>query len=261
MKNNNSMRLASLILLGILLSACTQSYSPTSLITPTLIPTGLFVVSPFPSGQDPMQLVADLGTQTALARNASPFGTPGVLSTPATIISTVSTPTTSTLPGGTLFAPLSVTPRPGTTNVPVFVTTPAPVTVIPGVSTTGATVVVPTISSVRPTTYKLQQGEFPFCLARRFNVDPDALLAASGLSSADTTNLSPGTTLTIPQTGSFPGTLAWHNHPDTYTVTSSTETVYSVACYYGDVYPETVAKSNNIALTAALTVGQKLTIP
>ena len=258
MKNRNSMRLASLILLGVLLSACTQSYSPTSLTTPTLIPTGLFVVSPFPSGQDPMQLVADLGTQTALARTAGAFGgTPGILSTPATL----STPMTSSLPG-TILTPQSPTPRVGTTSLPVFVTTPAPITVIPGASTTtSSTVVIPTISSVRPTTYILKQGEFPYCVARRFNVDPDALLTASGLTSASATNLNAGTTLTIPQTGTFPGTRALHNHPDTYTVDFASETLYSIACYYGDVYPESIAKANNISLSATLTAGQKLSIP
>lgn len=253
MKKKISVRLASLILLGaILASACTQQYSQAPLTTPTLIPTGLFV-SPFPSGQDPMQVVADLGTQTAMAKTAEAIGgTPG----------TPSTPTTPGTPG-TIITPLSgasLTPTLGTPGI-LVVTTPAPVTVIPGASTNAATVVVPTISSVRPTTYKLQQGEFPFCIARRFNVDPDALLTASGLSSADTTNLSPGTTLTIPQTGSFPGTRAWHNHPDTYTVTSSTETLYSIACYYGDVYPEAIAQANNLPLNVVLSVGQKLSIP
>ena len=50
-----------LLMLGAMLaSACTQTYSQAPLATPTLIATGLFV-SPFPSGQDPLQVVADLG--------------------------------------------------------------------------------------------------------------------------------------------------------------------------------------------------------
>jgi LysM repeat protein len=257
MKNKTSVRLASLMLLGIFLTACTQSYSPAPLATPTLIPTGLFVVSPFPSGQDPMQLVADLGTQTALAKTAEAVGgTPG---TPSTV-TTPSTPSTPILPGGTIITPENVTPEPGTTTVPVIVTTPAPITVVPGATTAAAsTVIVPTISSVRPTSYTLQSGEWPVCIARRFNVNPDDLAALNGL--VDSQIVQPGLVLQIPQTGTFPGPRAWHNHPDTYTVDFSTETINSIACYYGDVYPESIAKANNLSLNAALTPGQKLSIP
>ncbi len=75
-----------LILGMILVSACTQTYSQAPLATPTLISTGLFV-SPFPSGQDPLQVVANLGTQTAAAKTAQAGGgTPvaAVSGTPAT---------------------------------------------------------------------------------------------------------------------------------------------------------------------------------
>jgi len=244
MKKKISVRLASLILLGsILVSACTQQYSQAPLATPTLIPTGLFV-SPFPSGQDPMQVIADLGTQTALAN-----GTPGTPSTPAT-------------PGtpGTAITPLtgaSLTPTLGTPGIPLVVTTPAPITVMPGATTSvPSTVVVP---SGRPATYTLQSGEWPFCIARRFNLNPDDLAALNGLH--DSQVVQPGLVLQIPQTGTFPGTRAWHTHPDTYTVDFSTETLYSIACYYGDVYPETIAQANNLPLNATLTVGQQLSIP
>ena len=241
MKKKISVRLASLILLGsILVSACTQQYSQAPLATPTLIPTGLFV-SPFPSGQDPMQVIADLGTQTALAN-----GTPGTPATPGT--------------PGTAITPLtgaSLTPTLGTAGIPLVVTTPAPITVVPGATTSvPSTVVVP---SGRPTTYTLQSGEWPFCIARRFNLNPDDLAALNGLH--DSQIVQPGLVLQIPQTGTFPGVRAWHTHPDTYTVDFSTETLYSIACYYGDVYPETIAQANNLPLSAALTVGQQLNIP
>ena len=241
MKKKISVRLASLILLGsFLVSACTQQYSQAPLATPTLIPTGLFV-SPFPSGQDPMQVIADLGTQTALAN-----GTPGTPATPGT--------------PGTAITPLtgaSLTPTLGTAGIPLVVTTPAPITVVPGATTSvPSTVVVP---SGRPTTYTLQSGEWPFCIARRFNLNPDDLAALNGLH--DSQIVQPGLVLQIPQTGTFPGVRAWHTHPDTYTVDFSTETLYSIACYYGDVYPETIAQANNLPLSAALTVGQQLNIP
>jgi hypothetical protein len=44
-------------------------------------------------------------------------------------------------------------------------------------------------------------------------------------------------------------------------VASSSETVYSVACLFGDVDPAAIAQANNISPGAALTVGQQLSIP
>ncbi len=247
MKKKMSVRLASLILLGtILVSACTQQYSQTPLETPTLIPTGLFV-SPFPSGQDPMQVVADLGTQTAMAAESGTATTPGTPDA-AALTGTSSAPLTA--------APL--TPTLGTPGIPLIVTTPAPITVVPGATTAAVplTIVVP---SGRPATYTLQQGEFPYCIARRFNLNPPDLLALNNIS--DGSIFMPGLTLTIPQTGTFPGVAALHTHPDTYTVNSASETLYSIACYYGDVYPEAIGQANNLSVNAALSVGQQLSIP
>ena len=246
MKKNTGVRLVSILVLGMILaSACTQPYSQVPLATPTLISTGLFV-SPFPSGEDPLQVVADLGTQTAMAKTEEAGGT----TTPGT----PGTPTETSAPG----TPLTESPTPTFgTPVTVVVTTPAPVTVIPNGTTT--TVVVPTISVNRPATYTLQSGEYPYCIARRFNLNPDDLLALNGIT--DGGFFYPGNTLTIPQSGSWPGERAWHSHPDTYTVSSSNTTIYSVACYYGDVYPEAIAQANNISLSTLLTVGQVLSIP
>ena len=241
MKKNPKMQLASMLLLAaILASACTQTYSQAPLATPTLLPTGLFV-SPFPSGQDPLQIVADLGTQTAVAKTAEIEGT-ATLGTPGTVTSGLSTPTAGF--GGTL-----------------VVTTPAPVTVIPGsTGTPYSTGIVPTISSSRPSTYTLQVGEYVYCIARRFDLNPDDLLASNNLANGQTVYA--GLTLTIPQTGSFPGARTLHSHPDTYTVSGNNDTsIYGVACYYGDVYPESIAAANNLPLSTALTVGQQLSIP
>ena len=70
MKTNRTMKVTGILLLGVMLaSACTYSYSQAPQGTPTTIPTGLFV-SPFPSGQDPLKIIADLGTQTAQAQTA-----------------------------------------------------------------------------------------------------------------------------------------------------------------------------------------------
>src|SRR5512135_2936863 len=120
MNRHSGVKLIGIIVLaGVLASACTQVYSQAPLGTPTLIPTGLFV-SPFPSGQDPLQIVADLGTQTAMAKTAQAGGTttPPTAGTPGT--TTPPTPTaTGTLPTATLGTPVTV------------VTTAAAVTVMP----------------------------------------------------------------------------------------------------------------------------------
>lgn len=256
MKTNRTVKLAGILLVGVMLvSACTQTYSQTPLGTPTLIPTGLFV-SPFPSGQDPLQIIADLGTQTAQAQTAEAGGaTVAVSGTPGT-------------PGTETGA--SATPTVGTPVTQGAITL-LPVTVIPGGSTftpttqAGGTVVVPTISGTVgpvPSTYTLQKGEWPYCIARRFNVNPNTLLSLNGLTIAQSSMLMPGLVLSIPQTGDpFPADRAWHSHPDTYTVASSDTTVSGVACYYGDITPQAVATANNLSLSSTLTVGQTLTIP
>src|SRR5512146_2485874 len=115
MKMNRTMKLAGMLLLGVMLvSACTQTYSQTPLGTPTLIPTGLFV-SPFPSGQDPLKIIADLGTQTASAMTAEAGGgTVAVAGTPGT----PGTQTTAAAGSGTPSAEASETEA-STTLLPV----------------------------------------------------------------------------------------------------------------------------------------------
>ena len=262
MKITRTAKLAGmLVLVAMLASACTQTYSQTPLGTPTLIPTGLFV-SPFPSGQDPLQIIADLGTQTAQAQTAEAGGaTVAVVGTPVTQPAvTVGTPATATV--GTAVTQGSVTLL--------------PVTVIPGGSTftpttqAGSTVVVPTLGNTAiastvgpvPSTYTLQKGEWPYCIARRYNVNPDELLTLNRLTAAQSTMLMPGLVLSIPQTGDpFPADRAWHGHPDTFTVDTSDTTISGIACYYGDILPSAIATANNTSVNAVLTIGQKLTIP
>jgi len=235
MKKNPNARLAVLLVLAaILVSACTQTYSQAPLTTPTLLPTGLFV-SPFPSGQDPLQIVAALGTQTAMAKTAEIQGT-------AT--------------QGTLTSLLSPTVGFGTQAL----STPAPITVVPGLTSSAyGTQSNPTDTSVRPTTYTLQEGEYIYCIARRFNLNPDDLI---GMNPNASQTVYAGLTLNIPQSGAFPGDRSLHSHPDTYTVSGGNDTsIYGVACYYGDVFPEAIAAANNLQLSSTLTVGQQLTIP
>ncbi len=110
-----------------------------------------------------------------------------------------------------------------------------------------------------PATYTIHKGEYPYCLARRFNIDPNTLLAVNGLGRGQ--YVFPGTVLTIPRNAPpFPGNRAWHPHPDTYTVRYG-DTIYSIACYYGDVSPEAIAAANGISVNASLRPGQTLRIP
>src|SRR5512140_1493083 len=203
MKTNRALMLTGILLVGVLrVSACTQTYSQTPLGTPTLIPTGLFV-SPFPSGQDPLQIIAALGTQTAQAGTVEAGGTVTVAGTPGT-------PTTQQA------ATTTVAGTPGTATVEPTETTASgatllPVTVIPGGSTftpttqPGSTVVIPTVAAGTvgpvPSTYTLQKGEWPYCIARRYNLNPDDLLTINHLTVSQSSMLMPGLVLTLPQTG------------------------------------------------------------
>jgi LysM repeat protein len=235
-----------LIITTVVISACTQSLSQPLTSAATLIPTGLFV-SPFPSVENPMAMIEEFAKATASAQTAAASnGTPG---TPQSIVTgTILTPQT----GGTgTPSPTPGTPTNAIATTPVFVVT----TVTPGGPT--ATSIPP---GSRPSTYTLMKNEFPYCIARRFNVDPEDLLLLNGLSSGDV--YMAGTTLKIPQTGVFPGDRSLRNHPDTYTVTgSSDDTVYGVACKYGDVDPAAIASANGISVSAPLTIGQQIRIP
>ena len=235
-----------LIVSSMLISACTQSLSSAPVATPTLLPTGLFV-SPFPSVENPMAMIEEFAKQTAAAQTSAaggaPVGTPQAVST----IGTVITPEAG------------VTPTPG-------VSTSAPSTPTNAVLTTplaaGSTPVVanntPLPPGTRPQTYILNDGEWPYCIARRFDVDPDALLKASGLVSPDI--YYEGLKLTIPQSGAFPGSRVLVTHPTTYTA-SAGETLYSIACKFGDVFPDAIASANGISVSAKLTTGQAIKIP
>jgi LysM repeat protein len=82
---------------------------------------------------------------------------------------------------------------------------------------TQTNIVVPTSTPGLPANYTLQKGEFPYCIARRFNVNPSDLLSNNGLTANSTTY--PGLRLKIPQNGrTFPGTRSLHKHPTTYSV-------------------------------------------
>jgi len=221
---------STLLLVVILVSGCRQPYSTPPAATNTPIDPNSFFSTPIPSQPANIGDVETITTQTAAAALVSP--TPGIevaTSIPAAGVTATVTPIINLPPTATQ----AVAPAVSTsTSVPV---------------------------GSRPSTYTLKKGEFPYCIARRFNVDPDDLLRLSGLSAG--VLYPPGTVLTIPQSGSFPESRMLRNHPATYTVSSADETVYSVACLFGDVDPSAIAQANGISVDAALSAGQTLNIP
>lgn len=224
---------STLLLVAITTSACNQAYSQPPAVTNTPIDqNSLFATA---LGEPTLSDVKNFATQTALASI-----TPG--------------PATATLAGVTPQGNEMSTPTPIIASNPT--NTP---TATLAVSNSGPTATLIPAGS-KPATYTLQSGEFPYCIARRFNVNPDELIALNGI--VDSQTLYAGKMLTIPQTGNpFPGNRMWHNHPDTYTVDSSSETVYGVACYYGDIDPSLIAQANGISVNASLFAGQQLKIP
>jgi LysM repeat protein len=213
---------AALIAASLLIEACTRSAST----APTATPAG-GTASPLTGQQATMEAVRSaLLTQTAAAGQGggSPSGTP------VPIGSGVST----------------ATPSVGT---PIGTSGPLPT----ATRTLGP---IPTV--VVPATYTLHEGEFPYCLARRFNRAPDDILAINGLTNSSV--LSPGETLSIPTSGTFPGPRALVSHPATYTVFSG-DTIYSVGCRYGDVDPMAIVAANGLSSPYTLTPGTTIQIP
>jgi len=219
----------------VLLVACERSASQPTLATPTAVGTN---TTPQPLGLLHLQ---DLGTQTAMyVQTEVALGV--FTAEPTTDLSlTGQTPT----PEGTLSS---------ATQPPVVLATVTPITG----PTALPIIVVPTATPGHPASYTIHAGEFPYCLARRFNVDPGDLLNLNGLSSGEI--VQPGLTLSIPATGSFPGTRALQAHPTQYTVAVN-DTFYSIACQFGDVDPSAIAASNGMAVTSPVATGTILNIP
>lgn len=138
--------------------------------------------------------------------------------------------------------------------------TPVPVAPAadPETATPEPTKVVVAVDLTVPDKYTLQKGEFPWCLARRFNVDVTTLMNANGLSGS---YYEPGQVLTIPKDAkAYQGERTLRAHPTTYTVKTG-DSFYSIACYFGDVWPEQIAAQNAMSLGDKLTSGTELDIP
>jgi len=235
MKRKNFLLLLVTVLLVLGLAGCVQraSTAPKGAGSPTA--EGEF---PLPgSTDDVMGQLESFATQTAIA-----------------------------LSGGTVVAPppTSVPPAqgtPGSAQVPQATTgAPQATTAVQQAASPSKTpIVVPTATPGKPNSWSLQKGEHPFCIARRFDVNPNDLLDASGLSGGS--SYSVGTVLKIPHNGrGFPGKRSLKSHPATYTV-SSKDTIYSIACEYGDVDPYAIAAANGLSAPYKLDPGQELAIP
>lgn len=110
-----------------------------------------------------------------------------------------------------------------------------------------------------PDSYTLHSGEFIFCLARRFNILPEDIMDYNGYEYG--TLLYPGDTLLLPPNGrAYIGDRALQYHPASYTVIYG-DTLYSIACLYGDVDPRSIAAANDLDLNQVLTPGTVLQIP
>ncbi|NWG06193.1 MAG: LysM peptidoglycan-binding domain-containing protein [Chloroflexi bacterium] len=225
-----------LLVVAVSVSACKTPYSQAPVATNTPISNQNLFSTPI--AQTPgMSDVEVFGTGTALALSS---GTPA--------------------PAGTATnTPIGITPQAATNTATPIVNPPNTPTPTATLAVSGPTAtLIP--SGSKPATYTLQNGEFVYCIARRFNVDPDEILALNGI--VDSQTVYPGLVIKIPQTGNpFPGDRMLRNHPTTYTVTSSDETVFGVACAFGDIDPSLIAQQNGISVNASLTVGQQLSIP
>jgi hypothetical protein len=174
--------------------------------------------------EDPLSSVFNtIATQTALAAG----GSKSLTATPTSLFGATST--------------LASSP----TVSPTMTTTPAPVTNLPV-----------------PNNYKLHEGEWPYCLARRFNILSSSILEANGLTEQEAENLSVGYKLVIPvdDVGTYGPNRQLRTHPTTYTA-SGADTFYSIACAFGDVWPEHIAEANGMELDDNIKAGMLLHIP
>ena len=158
--------------------------------------------------------------------------------------------------------PIEITPEQTTVAIPVPVFTvesPTPeATILAGMATseTGA----PEVALLEiPEVYYLHRGEFPWCLARRFDIDPQQILWLNGFFPGQV--FYGGQPVHLPQNPiPFPGQRALRPHPAVYSAGYG-DTIYSVACFFGDLDPLALAAANGLEPPYRLQPGRILTIP
>ncbi len=227
MKNNRLLVIGIVVAAVLVVGACTRSASAPPSSTNT--PASDF---PLPGTQQAMDLLAGFATQTAQAVSGDVSQSGGGIVTPEP-------------------EKKGQVVQPGETSV-------ASATKVPTEAPTQPAGTVKESYSI-PATYTLKEGEFPYCLARRYDINPADLLKANNLSQSS--QVYPGAVLTIPKNGRpFPGKRSLRAHPTTYRVTAG-QTVYSIACLFGDVDPRAIVDANNLKEPYKLKSGQKLSIP
>lgn len=235
MKRNTLIVLMVALALLLSLTACLRSAST----PPATLPTSSTEQPPFPfstvtpEGGDP---VAAIQTQTAQAANPLPEQP---TQTPAIEVMPTNTPE-----GGDTQPQTGDQPT-ATAEVAAVLPTMAPTPVLE-----------------RPQTYTLQAGEWPICIARRYGLDLGTFLDLNGLT-MNSKAFSAGTVLKIPATGdwsSASGSRTLKAHPASHTIAAG-QSIYSIACSYGDVSPEAILAANGLASAAELKVGSTISIP
>lgn len=163
---------------------------------------------------------------------------------------------------------VALTPVAVVTNTPKVVVATSAATKAPSApqptkksssNSSGGGVSIPPIT--RPDSYSLQKGEWPICIARRFDLNLNTFFAANGLTMDSRPGV--GTNLKIPSSGNWSssfGSRSLKTHPTTYTVAAG-DTVYTIACRYGDVSPEQILAANGLSSAGDIHSGMKLDIP
>lgn len=246
-----------IILVVVVLGACVRSASTPPASLPT--PTGEEVVEGEKGAEvavptnEVIQQLEQFVTQTAAAAQ----GLGGPIPTPEAGIGAPAEPTAGQEVPVTQETPGAEAGQPAPTAAPVVepaATEPA----AQGSNPPPSQIVMPTSTPGIPKTYVVQSGEFPFCIARRFDVNPIELLSLNGLGSGSIVR--PGTELRIPQTGNpFPSNRSLQPHPTTYTVQAG-DTIYTIACAFGEVSPDAIVFANGLT-DNRVTAGQQLYIP
>jgi LysM repeat protein len=210
------------ILLTLATISCQRTASKEAVITPTLMDE-----LPFPvATQPPVMLDILDSTQTAMAGQSGEVQETSITDQSGEVQETLTT------------AEPTEEPEPTATSTPI---------------------VFPTSTPGRPETYIIQQGEFLYCIARRFNVNPADLISLNSIN--ENTILDPGTELIIPSSGTWElGPRNLKEHPTQYTVLAG-DTIYKIACDFGDVSPNEIMDANQIESAETLIVGQVLQIP
>jgi LysM repeat protein len=138
-----------------------------------------------------------------------------------------------------------------------------------GTPAPGVTLVAATKTPTGPTTYVVQTGDWVYSIARKFNVDPYAIINLNNL--AYPYSLSVGQSLKIPGGGSTPAPITSTPGGPTVTpggptatgqtyVVQEGEWVYSIARKFG-VDPQAIIDANNLQPPYVLHPGDTLIIP